>query len=78
MNTIHGRLREAERDCSNLAREIAALQTKADALAELLIKATIDEWQSGFTNREYDSDETEENEFRERVLSILATYKEQK
>ena len=34
--------------------------------------------QSGFTDREYDSDETEENEFRECVLSALATYKESK
>ena len=75
---IHDLADAAADEIYALEAEIDALQSKADVLAELLIKATIDEWQPGFTNREYDSDETEENEFRERVLSILAAYNEQK
>ena len=34
MSTIHGRLREAERDCSNLARENAALEEQVAQLED--------------------------------------------
>jgi len=53
--------------------DYATLKAQRDELLVLLKSATVDgAWAEGFTSKEYDSDEPEENVFRDKVLSAIA------
>jgi hypothetical protein len=57
----------------DLMRNLGGFRDQRDELLVLLKSATVGgAWTEGFTSKEYDSDEPEENVFRDKVLAAIA------